>query len=54
MGKLADPESISMQWISTLKLVADYNMPTDKEAMVTNLIPGSEAYESGIEVGDII
>ncbi len=36
------------------KLVAYYNLPTDKGVVITKLVPGSEADRSGIEVGDII
>ena len=36
------------------KLVAYYNLPTEKGVVVTNVIPGSEADRSGIEVADIL
>ncbi len=36
------------------KLVAYYNLPTNKGVVITNVIPGSEANKSGIEIGDII
>ncbi len=36
------------------KLVAYYNLPTDKGVIITKLVPGSEADRSGIRVGDII
>ncbi|MDD1745876.1 MAG: trypsin-like peptidase domain-containing protein [Candidatus Methanoperedens sp.] len=36
------------------KLVAYYNLPTEKGVVVTNVIPGSEANRSGIEVADIL
>ncbi len=36
------------------KLVAYYNLPTDKGVVVTNVAPGSGADRAGIEVGDII
>ena len=36
------------------KLVAYYNLPTEKGVVVTNVIPGSEADMSGIEVADIL
>ncbi len=36
------------------KLVAYYNLPTDKGVVITKLVPGSEADRSGIEIGDII
>ncbi len=36
------------------KLVAYYNMPTEKGVVVTNVIPGSEADRSGMEIGDIM
>ena len=35
-------------------LVAYYNLPTEKGVVVTNVIPGSEADRSGIEVADIL
>ncbi len=36
------------------KLVAYYNLPTDKGVVITNVVPGREAEKSGIEVGDIL
>jgi len=36
------------------KLVAYYNLPTEKGVVVTNVIPRSEADRSGIEVADIL
>ncbi|MDO8725014.1 MAG: hypothetical protein Q7J35_02975 [Candidatus Methanoperedens sp.] len=36
------------------KLVAYYDLPTEKWVVVTNVIPGSEAENSGIEVADIL
>ncbi len=36
------------------KLVAYYNLPTDKGVVVTRVVPGSEADKSGILAGDII
>jgi S1-C subfamily serine protease len=36
------------------KLVAYYDLPTEKGVVVTNVIPGSEAEKSGIEVADIL
>jgi S1-C subfamily serine protease len=36
------------------KLVAYYDLPTEKGVVVTNVIPGSEADRSGIEVADIL
>ncbi|MCX9085700.1 MAG: trypsin-like peptidase domain-containing protein [Candidatus Methanoperedens sp.] len=36
------------------KLVAYYDLPTEKGVVVTNVIPGSEADKSGIEVADIL
>jgi S1-C subfamily serine protease len=36
------------------KLVAYYDLPTEKGVVVTNVIPGSEAERSGIEVADIL
>jgi serine protease Do len=36
------------------KLVAYYNMPTEKGVIVTNVVPGSQAHRSGIERGDIL
>lgn len=36
------------------KLVAYYALPTEKGVVVTNVIPGSEADRSDIEVADIL
>ena len=36
------------------KLVAYYNLPTEKGVVITNVLPGSEAERSGVEVGDIL
>ena len=36
------------------KLVAYYDLPTEKGVVVTNVTPGSEAEKSGIEVADIL
>ncbi len=36
------------------KIVAYYNLPTDKGVLVTNVLPNSEAEKSGIKQGDII
>jgi len=36
------------------KLIAYYDLPTEKGVVVTNVIPGSEADRSGIEVADIL
>ncbi len=36
------------------KLVAYYNLSTDKGVMITKVVPGSEADKSGIDTGDII
>jgi S1-C subfamily serine protease len=36
------------------KLVAYYNLPTEKGVVITNVVPGSEAERSGIEVADIL
>ncbi len=36
------------------KLVAYYNLPTEKGVVITNVVPGSEADKSGIEIGDIL
>ncbi len=36
------------------KLVAYYDLPTEKGVVVTNVVPGSEADKSGIEVADIL
>ncbi len=53
-GKIVRP------WISinavdvNPKLVAYYDLPTEKGVVVTNVIPGSEADKSGIEVADIL
>ena len=36
------------------KLVAYYNLPTDKGVVITNVVPGREAEKSGVEIGDIL
>jgi S1-C subfamily serine protease len=36
------------------KLVAYYNLPTTKGVVVTEVVKGSEADKSGIEIGDIL
>lgn len=58
--ELMEYGEIRRPWISinavdvNPKLVAYYNLPTDKGVVVTNVVPGSEADRSGIEVGDIL
>lgn len=58
--QLREHGEIIRPWISmnavdvNPKLVAYYNLPTDKGVVVTNLIPGSEAERSGMEIGDIL
>lgn len=36
------------------KLIAYYNLPTDKGVIVTNVLPGGEAEKAGLELADII
>ncbi len=36
------------------KLVAYYHLPSDKGVVITNVVPGSDADKSGIEIGDIL
>lgn len=36
------------------KLIAYYDLPTEKGVVVTNVVPGSEAEKSGIEIADIL
>ncbi|NJD77676.1 MAG: trypsin-like serine protease [Candidatus Methanoperedens sp.] len=36
------------------KLVAYYNLPTEKGVVITNVIPGREAEKSGVRIGDIL
>ena len=58
--QLRDHGEIVRPWISmnamdvNPKLVAFYNLPTDKGVVITNVVPGSEAEKSGIEMADII
>jgi S1-C subfamily serine protease len=58
--QLIEHGEIVRPWISinavdvNPKLVAYYNLPTEKGVVVTNVIPGSEADMSGIEVADIL
>ena len=58
--QLIEHGEIIRPWISinavdvNPKLVAYYNLPTEKGVVVTNVIPGSEAEKSGIEVADIL
>ena len=58
--QLRDHGEIVRPWISmnamdvNPKLVAFYNLPTDKGVVITNIVPGSEADKSGIEMADII
>lgn len=58
--QLIEHGEIVRPWISinavdvNPKLVAYYNLPTEKGVVVTNVIPGSEADRSGIEVADIL
>jgi S1-C subfamily serine protease len=58
--QLIEHGEIVRPWISinavdvNPKLVAYYNLPTEKGVVVTNVIPGSEANRSGIEVADIL
>ena len=58
--QLIEHGEIVRPWISfnavdvNPKLVAYYDLPTDKGAVVTNVIPKSEADRSGIEVADIL
>lgn len=58
--QLRDHGEIIRPWISmnamdvNPKLVAYYDLPTDKGVVITNVVPGSEADKSGIEMADII
>jgi S1-C subfamily serine protease len=58
--QLIEHGEIVRPWISinavdvNPKLVAYYDLPTEKGVVVTNVIPGSEADMSGIEVADIL
>ncbi len=58
--QLREYGEVTRPWISinavdvNPKLVAYYNLPINKGVIITNVVPGSMAYESGIEVGDII
>jgi len=58
--QLIEHGEIVRPWISinavdvNPKLVAYYDLPTEKGVVVTNVIPGSEAERSGIEVADIL
>lgn len=58
--QLRDHGEIVRPWISmnamdvNPKLVAFYNLPTDKGVVITNIVSGSEAEKSGIEMADII
>jgi serine protease Do len=58
--QLIEHGEIVRPWISmnavdvNPKLVAYYDLPTEKGVVVTNVIPGSEADRSGIEVADIL
>lgn len=58
--QLIEHGEIVRPWISinaidvNPKLVAYYNLPTEKGVVVTNVIPGSAADRSGIEVADIL
>ncbi|VVB97026.1 Trypsin-like peptidase domain protein [uncultured archaeon] len=36
------------------KLIAYYNLPTEKGVVITNVVPGREAEKSGVEIGDIL
>ena len=58
--QLREHGEIVRPWISmnavdvNPKLVAYYNLPTEKGVVVTNVVAGSEADRSGIEVADIL
>lgn len=58
--QLIEHGEIIRPWISinavdvNPKLVAYYDLPTEKGVVVTNVTPGSEAEKSGIEVADIL
>jgi S1-C subfamily serine protease len=58
--QLIEHGEIVRPWISfnaidvNPKLVAYYDLPTEKGVVVTNVIPGSEADRSGIEIADIL
>ncbi len=58
--QLMERGEIVRPWISITavdvnpKLVAYYNLPTDKGVVITNVVSGSEAHKSGIEIADII
>lgn len=58
--QLIEHGEITRPWISinavdvNPKLVAYYNIPTEKGVVVTKVVPGSEADKSGIEIGDIL
>ncbi len=58
--QLIEHGEIVRPWISinavdvNPKLVAYYNLPTDKGVVITNVVPESEAEKSGIEIGDIL
>ncbi|HEY9247118.1 MAG TPA: trypsin-like peptidase domain-containing protein [Candidatus Methanoperedens sp.] len=58
--QLIEKGEVIRPWISinavdvNPKLVAYYNLPTDKGVVITKVVPGSAADKSGIESGDII
>ncbi len=58
--QLREYGEVTRPWISinavdvNPKLVAYYNLPINKGVIITNVVPGGMAYESGVEVGDII
>lgn len=58
--QLREHGEIVRPWISinavdiNPKLITFYNLPVDKGVVVTNIVPGSEAAKSGMEIADII
>jgi serine protease Do len=58
--QLIESGEVTRPWISISavdinpKLVSYYDLPTDKGVIITNVLPGGEAYESGVQVNDIL
>ncbi len=58
--QLIEYGEVTRPWISISavdvnpKLVAYYNLPTDKGVAITNVLPGGEADKSGAKAGDIL
>ncbi len=58
--QLIEYGEVTRPWISISavdvnpKLVAYYNLPTDKGVVITNVLQGGEADKSGVQAGDIL